>query len=450
MHQDQGFLEPGVGIPADVTLPHTIVDARDDQTKPLLFQGAVEGHVLVKNINNALPLQKPKMLSVFGYSAKAPDHAMPVGPEFSVWGRGYDSASVDFDALVKYRMGHSSKIPQIAINGTIISGGGSGTTALSTFISPWDALVYRAVADGTELYWNFNTPDPVVMQMSDACLVMGNAFSSEAFDRSGVRDQYTDGLVLSVAEQCANTIVILQNAGTRLVDAWIDHPNVTAVIFAHLPGQETGRALVSLLYGESQFSGRLPYTVGKKESDYGDLLSPTLPSGRFELFPQVYFAEGVYIDYRHFDREDIDPRFEFGFGLSYTTFNYKRLGIETAHNSSYGPYPVGPVVQGGHVDLWDVLARVSLEVENTGSMDAPEVVQLYAHIPGGPKKQLRGFEKPMIKAGSSASVEFQLTRRDLSVWDTVAQKWKLQKGPFDVFVGSSSRDLPLHGSFRLG
>lgn len=79
---------------------------------------------------------------------------------------------------------------------------------------------------------------------------------------------------MSVASKCANTMVFIHNAGIRLVDAWIEHPNVTAVMFAHLPGQDAGRALVPLIYGDASPSGRLPYTVGKTESDYGSLLGP--------------------------------------------------------------------------------------------------------------------------------------------------------------------------------
>lgn len=109
---------------------------------------------------------------------------------------------------------------------------------------------------------------------SDACLVFLNEFSSEGWDRTSLADEESDDLVLNVASQCANTMVFIHNAGIRLVDAWIEHPNVTAVIFAHLPGQDAGRALISLIYGDVSPSGRLPYTVAKSASDYGSLLGP--------------------------------------------------------------------------------------------------------------------------------------------------------------------------------
>jgi beta-glucosidase len=89
-------------------------------------------------------------------------------------------------------------------------------------------------------------------------------------------DDYSDALILNVAASCANTIVVIHNAGIRLVDQWIEHPNVTAVVFAHLPGQDSGRAVVQLLYGFESFSGKLPYTVAKNESDYTDAGNPTV------------------------------------------------------------------------------------------------------------------------------------------------------------------------------
>lgn len=101
------------------------------------------------------------------------------------------------------------------------------------------------------------------------------------------------------------------------------------------------------------------------------------------------------------------------------------------------------MIQGGQSDLWDIVAEFAVVVANKGNVESPEVVQLYIHIPGGSPKQLHGYEKPAMPAGSSTTVRFALTRRVLSAWDAIAQNWKLHEGPYNVFVGSSSRDLPL-------
>ena len=264
-------------------------------------------------------------------------------------------------------------------------------------------------------------------------------------------DDFSDGLVMNVAANCSNTVVVIHNAGIRLVDQWIDHPNVTALIYAHLPGQDSGRALVQLLYGLQSPSGKLPYTVAKNESDYGTIGTPTLPSGEFQLFPQDNFTEGVYIDYRAFDAKNITPRYEFGFGLTYTTFAYSDLQIKNLPDAStsYMP-PDSPIQEGGIASLWDVIAQVTAVIENTGDVDAAEVAQLYVGIPGRPAKQLRGFSKVDIPVGENVTVEFDLLRRDLSEWSTSDQSWVLQQDSYPVYVGASSRNLPLVGTLNIG
>ena len=233
------------------------------------------------------------------------------------------------------------------------------------------------------------------------------------------------------------------------MDAWIDHPNITAVVFAGLPGQESGHSLTDVLYGDVNPSGRLPYTVAKKESDYGHLLNSTLS---FDTYPQDDYTEGLFIDYRAFDKKGIEPRFEFGFGLSYTTFSYAKLSISsTGYVISGVPDAQVSVVQGGHPQLWDELFTVRCEITNTGEVGGFEVPQLYLGIPGEdtPEKQLRGFERVFLEAGESRTIEFGLTRRDASVWDVVAQQWRLLDGTYAVRVGASSRDIRLAGTLSV-
>ncbi|KAK1770940.1 putative beta-glucosidase M [Phialemonium atrogriseum] len=448
MGQDQGFPEPGIGMPASLTKPHKIVDARNESSRSVLFDGAVEGHVLLKNEKKALPLKKPNLLSIFGFSAKAPDNNN-VGSGVSPWNLGAESFNFE-DLLSGFIAGDVSERPAIAFNGTIVSGGGSGATSQSRIISPFDAITQQAYEDDTALFWDFTSGDPEINPASDACLVIVNAFASEGFDRPNLHDDYTDGLIKNVADKCNNTVVVFHNAGIRLVDQWIDHPNVTSLIFAHLPGQDSGKALVSILYGKSNPSGKLPYTVARNESDYGQLVGPDMPEDIFAAFPQSNYSEGVFIDYRHFDAKNITPRFEFGFGLSYTTFEYSNLSVTKTSNDT-AEFPTGATVEGGPADLWDVIARATADVRNTGAVGGAEVAQLYVGVPGegAPARQLRGFEKPFVNASGTAAVGFALTRRDLSVWDVVAQKWRLRRGEYGVWVGASSRDLRLEGKLVI-
>lgn len=411
-------------MPKDPNTEHHRVIATSPASKDTLLQSAIEGHVLVKNTNKALPLKSPHLLSVFGYDAKGPE-------------------------VLEYKNITFSSSPLIQENHTLWVGGGSGENSPAYVDAPIDALQRQAQEDGSSVLWNFNSLNPQIDLTSDACLVFINSYATESQDRQSLTDEYSDKLVTNVANKCNNTMVIVHNAGIRLVDAWIENENVTAVIFAHLPGQDTGRALVDLLYGKSNPSGRLPYTVARKAQDYGSLLHPSQREGECWLFPQSNFTEGVLIDYRAFDAHNITPRYEFGYGLSYTTFEYSDLQIRQSNISTSAYPPNVTIEQGGNPHLFDEVLTVSATVANTGSVDGEEVAQLYIGIPNGPIRQLRGFDKVRIVAGETAPVAFPLKRRDLSVWDVTAQQWHLQEGKYKVYVGKSSRDLPLTGSFSI-
>jgi beta-glucosidase len=251
----------------------------------------------------------------------------------------------------------------------------------------------------------------------------------------------------SSATNCSNTIVVIHSAGIRTVDAWIEHPNITAVLFAGVPGQESGNAIADVLYGDVNPSGRLPYTVARQESDYGHLLNSTFDPS-IPAFLQSNFTEGLYIDYRAFDAKNITPRYEFGYGLSYTTFQYANMTIESVSNADLSsfPSPSVRVIQGGHPALWQVLYHANVTITNTGKVAGHEVAQLYLGVPNAPQKQLRGFERVgILQPSESREVEFALDRRDLSVWNVTAQAWELQRGTYKVWVGASSRDVRQEG-----
>ena len=122
------------------------------------------------------------------------------------------------------------------------------------------------------------------------------------------------------------------------------------------------------------------------------------------------------------------------------------MGTPNANVSS--PFPVGEVREGGPTDLWDVLFTVSATITNTGSVAGAEVAQLYVSLGGpyDPPKILRGFEKVSIQPGQTTQVSFDILRRDVSNWDTSSQNWVISEHPKMVYVGASSRDLPLMAS----
>lgn len=412
------------------------VDVRGNHSKLIRAHGS-KSMVLLKNKDNALPLKKPHKMAIFGSHARA----IVAGPnmQFSVEGSGptYD--------------------------GHLATDSGSGQGSLPYLVTPEMALTMKASQDGTMLRWVANdtysssTGSTLVMQGSDStsvtpsissyaenmdvCLIFINALAGEGADRTELYNNDQDALIKQVAENCANTIVVINTAGVRLVDQWIEHENVTAVLYGSLLGQESGNSIIDVLYGGVNPSGRLIHTIAKNESDYNVGICYT---------HNCNFTEGNYIDYRYFDAYNVTPRYEFGYGLSYTNFTYSNLKIGSP--APLSTYPTGKLSVGGYEDLWDVVANVTVTVHNTGPVDGAEVPQLYISYPKvaqQPVRQLRGFDNVNIKSGEQQSVKFELRRRDISHWDVKAQKWAVAPGTYQVYVGASSRDLRLHGSFTV-
>ncbi|KAI0410345.1 family 3 glycoside hydrolase [Xylaria grammica] len=433
----KNFPFPGIGM-KNVTEPHDQVDARIPESRDIVMEGAIAGHVLVKN-NNALPFKKnPVMLSVFGYDA-----TIPVTKNTDVlFELGYTSSP----EMAQVALGTEAHFDQAARGGTIVTGGRAGANGPGYITDPLSSIQQRARAGGTWVNWDLTSFDPSVNAASDVCLVFINAIATEGWDREGLHDDFSDGLILNVAAKCSNTIVVIHTAGIRLVEQWIEHPNITATIIAHLPGQDSGEALVKLLYGEAGFSGKLPYTLARNETDYSvyrpcGLVSPS------DKDPQCDYAEGISIDYRDFDAKNVMPRFEFGFGLSYTTFEYSSLSIEPHQELSDG---VGERYASMGDELWETVAKIEAQITNTGAVAGTEIAQLYLHVPNRPPKQLRGFEKTSLLAPKeSSTVHFELTRRDFSIWDVVAQAWTTQTGNYTVWLGASSRDIRLIGNIEV-
>lgn len=248
-------------------------------------------------------------------------------------------------------------------------------------------------------------------------------------------------LVKSVAAVNKNVIVVVHSVGAITLETILAQPSVKAIVWAGLPGQESGNALVDVLYGGTSPSGKLPYTIAKQPSDYGAGWNSALDDN---------FVEGLFIDYRHFDKNGIAPRYEFGYGLSYTTFNYSGLAVSISATAGASN---GQIIPGGPEDLFKSVGTISVIVQNTGKVAGAEIAQLYLGLPDSapstPPKQLRGFQKLNLQPGAPGTATFELTRRDLSYWDVQSQKWVVPSGAFTVYVGSSSRDIREDGTFTV-
>ncbi|KAE9967528.1 hypothetical protein BLS_006324 [Venturia inaequalis] len=398
------------------------------------------GTVLLKNTGNALPLKAPKNIAIYGNDAGD----LTQGPYFLNSASGIDAGKAEF--------------------GTLPVGGGSGTGRFSYVVSPLEAIKARAKQDGALVQYvldNNNITFAGLWSLAptppDVCLVFLKTFASEGGDRVDLEVDWDGSAVVdTVAAVCANTVVVTHSGGVNTLP-FADHPNVTAIVAAHFPGQETGNSIVDVLYGDVNPSGHLPYTIAKSAADYNTvitnstaLLTTTDPNAW-----QTDFEEKLLIDYRYFDAANISVQYEFGFGLSYTTFELTGdLSVVASGSNVTARPPPSAVLPGGNPALWEVLFTVSTTVKNTGSIDGAAVPQLYLNLPstagaGTPPRQLRGFEKVKLGAGESAQVEFELMRRDISYWDVVLQEWIIPSGAIGVEVGFSSRDIKLTSSLSI-
>ncbi|KXT08614.1 hypothetical protein AC579_4460 [Pseudocercospora musae] len=460
---------------------------------------AAKGTVLLKN-EGALPLTgKEKLTAVFGSDAAENQY----GPNGCA-DRGCD-------------------------NGTLAMGWGSGTANFPYLITPLEAIKAEvrsnrgAIESVTDDY-AYSQIAALARRVGDVdgvSLVFVNSDAGEGYivvdGNEGDRNNLTlwhngDTLIQNVTSQCNNTVIVMHTVGPVLVQPWYDNPNVTAIIWAGIPGQESGNAITDILFGRVNPGGKTPFTWGETREDYGTDVLYEPNNG--VLAPQDDFNEGIFIDYRHFDKYNITPIYEFGFGLSYTTFSFSDLKVESlsaapytptkgqsppaptygsisnstadyvvpanfsrvyayiypylnstslsnssgdplygidytwpegSYDSSAQPYVPSGGAPGGNEGLWETLYTVSATVTNNGTCAGDEVPQLYVNL-GGPydaKVILRNFDRLTIDAGASETFVANITRRDLSNWDTVSQDWVISNYTKTVYVGSSSRNLPL-------
>ncbi len=262
---------------------------------------------------------------------------------------------------------------------------------------------------------------------STAVVVVSDDTESEATDRLSLNlPSAQDELISAVAAANPHTVVVV-NAGAPVAMPWLGQ--VAAVLDAWYPGQTSGTALASALFGQSDPGGHLPVTFPTSLSQ--------VPASTTAEFPgngsTVQYSEGVNVGYRWYDSQGSTPLFPFGFGLSYTSFAFSGLRVSGATDGTR-----------------DV--RVTATVTNTGHRAGSDVAQLYLGDPaasGEPPRQLAGFQRVNLAPGASTKVSFTLTPQDMSWWG--ATGWTQTAGQYAVYVGDSSAlaDLPLHGSFDM-
>ena len=263
-----------------------------------------------------------------------------------------------------------------------------------------------------------------------AIIVVGRSpkLESEDFDiKSLDLPAGQDELIEAVSQANKHTIVVINAGGPVVMSKWIAH--VSAIVDMWYGGQEGGNAIADVLFGDANPSGKLPVSFVKEWKDspaYGHYPGENL---------QVDYAEGIYVGYRYFDKKKIEPLFPFGYGLSYTKFDYSDLKVSPSEASPGQPL------------------EVSLQVRNSGSRPGAEIVELYVHdghsSTDRPIQELKGFRRVDLAPGESKVVQFTLDRAAMAFYSTPKKDWVTEPGQFEVLVGSSSRDLRMKSSFIL-
>jgi beta-glucosidase len=265
-------------------------------------------------------------------------------------------------------------------------------------------------------------------ERNDVAIIVISRISGEGYDRKPEKgDFYLSDDERTLVERVSKAfhqhgkkVVALLNIGSPIeVASWRNM--VDGILLTWQAGQETGRIVADIVSGERNPSGKLPTTF---PMDYSDVPSWSFPGEPRENPQRVVYDEGIYVGYRYYDSFGVEPAYEFGFGLSYTSFEYRGLMVEVVNNR----------------------VIVSFEVENTGSLPGKEVAQVYVRAPKGrvdkPFQELKGFHKTrLLNPGEKEGIRVELDFDMLASYD--GEKWVVEKGEYEVRVGSSSRDIRL-------
>ncbi|MEM1503861.1 glycoside hydrolase family 3 C-terminal domain-containing protein [Domibacillus sp. 8LH] len=358
----------------------------------LAREAACESMVLLKNEGALLPLAKEAKLAVIGefaqkarYQGGGSSHIKPTKLESiyeeiqkeadAVYARGYDLMSDDVDETLLEEAKRAAQNAETAV----------------LFVG---------------------LPD---------------RYESEGYDREHLSLPANHiALIQAVASVQKNVVVVLSN-GAPVEMPWLDQ--AAAVLEGYLGGQALGGAIADLLFGYASPSGKLAETFPQKLSHNPSHLNFPGESDKVE------YKEGLFVGYRYYDTKQIEPLFPFGFGLSYTTFEYANLTVDKKQFTD------------------EEMVNVSVTVKNTGSVAGQEVVQLYVKDTEStvirPEKELKGFEKVYLQPGEETTVTFLLGKRAFAYYNVDLEDWHVETGDFTILIGKSSADIVLEESVHV-
>ncbi|AAZ27098.1 glycoside hydrolase family 3 C-terminal domain-containing protein [Colwellia psychrerythraea] len=290
-------------------------------------------------------------------------------------------------------------------------------------------------ADNVVLGWNapgspFSTKDEYLAAAKNADAViyyagLSHADDRESKDRSNMVLPNNQDDIISDLIAVNSTTVVFVIGGSAVEMPWAEQAN--AIVWGWYGGMEAGHSYADILFGDVNPSGKMPITLPKKLTDTAPIVLNDY-NEKTSTYP-----EGVFIGYRWFEQQNIEPLFPFGHGLSYTHFSFGDISLNK------------DVISAGET------ITASVKITNTGKVAGAEVVQLYLHdeessVPR-PVKELKGFEKVFLQPGESQTVMLTLTQRDLSFWDVNTKNWLAEQGQFSVHIGSSVNDIKTSTSF---
>ncbi|MGE5327133.1 MAG: beta-glucosidase family protein [Deltaproteobacteria bacterium] len=408
------------------------------------------------------------------YASGVMDHPLSIHPVDVAAGDAVAQEAEEQGAVLLKNDGtlplNAAGLASIAVIGShadigVISGGGSaqvwpngGAALTEGYPCPpcWSQVVWdpspplaaiRAAAPGASVQFNDGTDAPAAAALaasSNVAIDFVSQWASEGMDipslnftdviHSPGTDQ--DALVEAVAAANPRTIVVMENGGAQVMP-WLNQ--VAGVLEAWYPGERGGPAIANILFGVVNPSGKLPITF---PASTNDLPRPVIdaPPDSTSIFKVDYTIDGLAVGYKWFDAMNIEPAFPFGFGLSYTTFSISDEQLINNLSASSNPN-----------------FQVTFTLSNTGSVAGAEVAQVYLGLPAAinePPKRLVGWKKVTLQSGASQSVTIEVDQNDsshpLSYWDVNSHSWQVANGDYSVYLGNSSRNVDLVGTFHVG
>jgi beta-glucosidase len=357
---------------------------------------ARESMVLLKNEDSILPLKKAGTVAVIGGFAKTPRF------------QGGGSSHIN-----------PTKLENILEEIETVSGKNTTVLFAQGYNLNSDEVDDHLISEAKEVAAGADTVI-LFVGLPDRC-------ESEGYDREHLRmPENHVRLIEAIGEVQSNIVVILSN-GAPIEMPWMG--KVKGILEGYLGGQALGGAMADLLFGDANPSGKLAETFPKALSDNPSYLN----------FPgegdKVEYKEGVFVGYRYYEKKNIKPLFPFGFGLSYTSFEYSNLKIDKK-------------------EIQDTdCVLVSVNVKNTGSVAGKEIVQLYVKDTVSavirPEKELKGFEKVELLPGEEKKATFTLDKRSFAYYNVDLKDWHVETGEFEILIGKSSREIVLSDSVHV-